>query len=156
KIKHKREVHPGEHQGIVAGEVWQRVQELLTAQSQSKGLLVNRFGSLLKGLLHCLPCGCPMTPTHVTTATKPYRYYLCPAAQKLGRHACPAPSIAALPVEQLVLGQLKQLCAPVQALLDQGWPTLAPAEQTRVLRLLIQRVDYDGTIGKLVLAVHPD
>jgi site-specific DNA recombinase len=158
KIKHKRVVHPGEHQGIVAEGVWQQAQELLTAHSQTKRLLVNRFGALLKGLLHCLPCGCPMTPTHVTTSSKRYRYYLCTAARKLGRHDCPAPSIAALSVEQVVLEQLKEVsqdCASVQALLAHDWPTLATSEQTRLLRLLLQRVDYDASAGKLVLVLHP-
>jgi hypothetical protein len=99
-----------------------------------------------------------MTPTHVTASSKRYRYYLCTAAHTLRGHACPAPSIAALPVEQVILEQLKVLsqdCAPVQALLDYGWPSLAVAQQRRVLRLLVERVDYDGNAGKLVLALNP-
>jgi len=160
KIKHKREVHPGEHQGIVAEEVWQQVQERLTRQGQADGsLLRNPFGALLKGLLHCLSCGRRMTPTYVTSSDgKRYRYYLCTAGPKVGRQRCPARSIAALAVEQMVLEQLKvasQDDAPARAVLDQGWPSLAAAEQARLLRLLIQRVDYDGSAGKLVLALHP-
>jgi site-specific DNA recombinase len=159
KIKHKREVHPGEHQGIVAEEVWQQVQELLTRQGRTNGsLLRNPFGALLKGLLHCLSCGRRMTPTHVTSSDgKRYRYYLCTAGPKVGRQRCPAPSLAALPLEQVVLEQLKEAaqdCSPVQSLLDQGWPLLTPTEQARLLRLLIQRVDYDGSGGKLLLALH--
>jgi site-specific DNA recombinase len=160
KIKHKSQVHPGEHQGIVTEEVWQQVQERLTIQGQADGsLLRNPFGALLKGLLHCLSCGRRMTPTYVTSSDgKRYRYYLCTTGPKVGRQRCPAPSIAALTVEQMVLEQLKvasQDDAPARAVLDQGWPSLAAAEQARLLRLLIQRVDYDGSAGKLVLALHP-
>jgi site-specific DNA recombinase len=160
KIKHKGAVHPGEHQGIVGDGLWHQVQDLLRKQRQSKGsLLRNRFGALLKGLLHCLPCGCAMTPTHATSnGTKRYRYYLCTGAQKFGRHSCPAPSIAAAPLEQVVVEQLKALsqdCPPVQALLAEGWTALASGEQARVLRLLIERVDYDGSAGKLILALRP-
>ena len=169
-IKHKGAVHHGEQPGIVSEELWQQVQDRLRAQSQSKGALArNRFGALLKGLLHCLPCGCAMTPTHATSngahanngatgskGTKRYRYYLCTGALKLGRHSCPAPSIAAAPIEQQVLDQLKEMDIPVvQTLLADGWSALAPLEQARVLRLLVERVDYDGRAGKLVLALHP-
>ena len=159
KIKHKREVHPGEHQGIVAEEVWQQVQELLTRQGRTNGsLLRNPFGALLKGLLHCLSCGRRMTPTHVTSSDgKRYRYYLCTAGAKVGRQRCPAPSLAAPLVEQVVLEQVKVLtqhCASVQELLDHAWATLTPLDQARLVRLLIQRVDYDGSGGKLLLALH--
>jgi site-specific DNA recombinase len=156
QIKHKGQVYPGEHQGIVAEDVWQQVQDLLIAQRQTKGLSANR--SLLKGLLHCLSCGCPMTPTHATASSKRYRYYLCTGARKLGRHRCPAPFLTALPLEQAVLEQLQHVshdCPSVQALLDQDWPTLAPTEQTRLLRLLLQRVDYDASAAKLVLVLQP-
>jgi site-specific DNA recombinase len=159
KIKHKGAVHPGEQPAIVAEALWQEVQDLLRAHSQNKGSLFrNRFGAVLKGLLHCLPCGCAMTPTHASSGTKRYRYYLCTGALKFGRHSCPAPSIAAAPVEQEVLEQLKALSQdypPMQALLIQGWPALALGEQARMLRLLIERVDYDGRAGKLVLALCP-
>jgi site-specific DNA recombinase len=157
-ITHKGQVHPGEHQGIVTDGLWQQVQDLLTDQVRSKSHLIrNRSGSLLKGLLHCLACGCRMTPTHVTTGGRRYRYYVCSAALKLGRQRCPGPSIGAVPIEQVVLRQLRiaaEECAPVRALLDQGWPLMAAAEQARLVRLLIQRVDYDGSGGKVLLALQ--
>ncbi|MEK6799666.1 MAG: recombinase family protein [Planctomycetota bacterium] len=34
------------------------------------------------------------------------------------------------------------------------WETLSPKEQARVLRLLIQRVDYDGANGKIAVTFH--
>jgi site-specific DNA recombinase len=158
QVKHKGAVHPGEHPAIVAQGLWQQVQDLLRHESQGS-LARDRYGSLLKGLLHCLPCGCPMTPTYATSnGSKRYRYYLCTAAQKGGRSRCPTPSLAAAALDQVVLTQLKELsqdCPLVQALLDEGWPALAAAERARVLRVLVERVDYDGSAGKLVLALHP-
>jgi site-specific DNA recombinase len=157
-IKHKGHVHPGEHQGIVAKDIWQQVQDRLAARSQSS-LMRNRSGSLLKGILHCLACACRMTPTHaITNGGKRYRYYVCSASLRVGHHCCPAPSLAAPLVEQVVLEQVKVLtqdCASVQELLDQAWATLTPLDQARLLRLLIQRVDYDGHAGKLALLLHP-
>jgi site-specific DNA recombinase len=39
--------------------------------------------------------------------------------------------------------------------LDPAWTTLTPQEQARVVQLLVSRVDYDGTQGKLSITFHP-
>ena len=38
---------------------------------------------------------------------------------------------------------------------DQLWEALAPREQTRVLELLVERVEYDGERGNVSLTFHP-
>ena len=38
---------------------------------------------------------------------------------------------------------------------DQLWEALAPREQTRVLELLVERVEYDGATGKVSIIFHP-
>ena len=38
---------------------------------------------------------------------------------------------------------------------DKLWETLAPREQSRVLELLVERVDYDGEHGRISLTFHP-
>src|SRR6202142_1938847 len=160
QIKHKSEVHAGEHVGIVDPMLWQEVQKLLGAQSRSKGALVrNRFGALLKGILHCVSCGRAMTPSHANRKGKRYRYYVCTGAQKFGWHTCPMPSIAATALEQVVLGQIKELVQEVESvrlLEDQHWQTLALPEQARLVRRLVDRVDFDGSVGKLVVTFHAD
>jgi site-specific DNA recombinase len=45
--------------------------------------------------------------------------------------------------------------ARVLAALDPAWAGLAPAEQVRLVRLLVARVDYDGAKGKVAIAFHP-
>jgi site-specific DNA recombinase len=42
------------------------------------------------------------------------------------------------------------------AAFDPVWETLTPKEQARVVRLLVQQVDYDGSTGTVSLAFHPD
>ena len=37
---------------------------------------------------------------------------------------------------------------------DQVWETLAPREQVRLTRLLVQRVDYDGDKGTVSVTFH--
>jgi site-specific DNA recombinase len=44
--------------------------------------------------------------------------------------------------------------AGVLALLDPTGKALAPAEQARLLGLLVQRVDYDGSRGKVAITFH--
>jgi site-specific DNA recombinase len=41
------------------------------------------------------------------------------------------------------------------AAFDPVWETLTLREQGRVLRLLIQRVDYDGDKGTVAVTFHP-
>jgi site-specific DNA recombinase len=35
------------------------------------------------------------------------------------------------------------------------WQALAPAEQARVVHMLVERVDYDGAKGKVAITFHP-
>ena len=111
-----------------------------------------------------------MTPTHTRRRGRLYRYYVCLGASRRGHDTCPVRSIAASEVEGLVLGQVRRLLASpelvartiaavresgaaedtelkegdvIEALgaLDPMWDELYPAEQARILRLLIERID---------------
>ncbi|MBX3385999.1 MAG: recombinase family protein [Phycisphaeraceae bacterium] len=42
------------------------------------------------------------------------------------------------------------------AAFDPVWETLTPKEQARVVRLLVQQVDYDGSTGTVSLTFYPD
>jgi hypothetical protein len=107
----------------------------------------------------------------VVRALRLYRYYVCLGASRRGHHTCSVRSIAASEVEGLVLGQVRRLLASpelvartitavrrengtaedaqikegavIEALgaLDPVWDELYPAEQARILRLLIERID---------------
>jgi site-specific DNA recombinase len=41
------------------------------------------------------------------------------------------------------------------SLFEPVWQALAPAEQARVVHLLVERVDYDGAKGKVAITFHP-
>jgi site-specific DNA recombinase len=41
------------------------------------------------------------------------------------------------------------------AMFDPVWDSLTPREQTRIVQLLVERVDYDGTTGKVSITFHP-
>jgi hypothetical protein len=112
-----------------------------------------------------------MTPTHTRRCGRLYRYYVCLGASRRGHDTCPVRSIAASEVEGLVLGQVRRLLASpevvartitaarqengaaedavlaerevIEALgaLEPVWEELYPAEQARILRLLMERID---------------
>lgn len=111
KLRYKEEVHAGEHEAIIDGELWQKVQSKLQRNGRTGGAMVrNRFGAILKGMIHCVPCGCAMSPTHATRdGTKRYRYYVCLSAQKRGWQSCPSQSIPAGEIERFVVEQIKDI-----------------------------------------------
>jgi hypothetical protein len=121
--------------------------------------------------MRCTHCRSAMTPTHTHRRGRLYRYYVCLGASRRGHNTCPVRSIAASEVEGLVLGQVRRLLASPELaartvtavhransaaedpLLDESeliealgalepvWDELYPAEQARILRLLIERID---------------
>jgi site-specific DNA recombinase len=111
KIRYKKETHPGEHKAIIDAQRWQKVQGILQRNNLCGGALVrNKFGSLLKGLLHCVPCGCAMTPSHTTRAKgKRYRYYVCSRATKMGWNSCPSKAVPAGEMEEFVVDQIRSI-----------------------------------------------
>jgi site-specific DNA recombinase len=125
----------------------------------------------LRGLMRCTHCSAAMTPSQTRRRGRLYRYYVCLGASRRGHDTCPVRSIAASEVEGLVLGQVRRLLASPELvartitavrrengateapLLDESeviealgalapvWDELYPAEQARIMRLLIERID---------------
>jgi site-specific DNA recombinase len=125
----------------------------------------------LRSLMRCTHCSAAMTPTHTRRRGRLYRYYVCLGASRRGHDTCPVRSIAASEVEGLVLGQVRRLLASpeviartitavsrengaaedaqlkegevIEALgaLEPVWDELYPAEQARIMRLLIEGID---------------
>jgi hypothetical protein len=106
-----------------------------------------------------------MTPSHSRKAGKLYRYYIATDAIRQGYAECPVRSVPAAEVEEAVVAQVRHLlCAPeiiartwaaaktelevpegevIRTVTDFAplWDELFPAEQARIVRLLVERVD---------------
>jgi site-specific DNA recombinase len=125
----------------------------------------------LRGLMRCIHCSAAMTPSQTRRRGRLYRYYVCLGASRRGHDTCPVRSIAASEVEGLVLGQFRRLLGSPELIartitavrrendaaedpqldesqltealgaLEPVWDELYPAEQARILRLLIERID---------------
>jgi site-specific DNA recombinase len=133
QVRYKDEIHPGEHPALIDAETFQRVQALLRSHGPEVGPpSLHRFTALLKGLLRCVCCDCAMTPAHTTRkGGRRYRYYTCVQAQKSGWQSCPAKSIPAQPIEQLVVEQIQRLGRD-PLVLEQILTTVRQQDQARL------------------------
>jgi site-specific DNA recombinase len=105
-------------------------------------------------------------PTHTRKAGRLYRYYVSSAVLKQGRDACPVGRVLAGEVEAAVIGQVRRLLTTPEVIvrtwraardqegtisegevraalhdLDPVWEELFPAEQARIVQLLVERVE---------------
>jgi site-specific DNA recombinase len=110
KLTYKDEVHDGEHQAIVAPDVFDQVQKLLVRNGRCGGRDVrNKYGALLKYILRCTACDAVMGHAYSVKGDRRYRYYICINAQKSGWDKCPSPSVPAGEIERFVIDQIRAI-----------------------------------------------
>lgn len=144
KVRYKTmEIHDGEHEGIIDAETFAKVQKQLKKNADARGRAGrNKHNALLRGILRCGACKCAMShSTSRKQGNRVYRYYVCQRAQKRGWKHCPAPSVPAGDIEQLILDEIRAIGRDAAIVED----TLA---ETRVLatesveRLKLEREDF--------------
>ncbi|OAI54116.1 hypothetical protein AYO47_03440 [Planctomyces sp. SCGC AG-212-M04] len=110
KVRHKQDVYPGEHAGIVDQAAFDEVQVLLSDNGRTNpNGPRGTDGAILCGLLRCKSCGCAMTPSCSVKKNRRYRYYVCTNAQKRGYRECPTPSVSAEVLESFVVDQIREI-----------------------------------------------
>lgn len=172
EIVHKGQSHPGQHQAIITQAQWEAAHALIASDPQGRRQdTKNRDKEpvLLRGLLFT-PDGERLMPTYTIKKGKPYRYYTAGRDRRFGAWASRFGSLPAEPIEELVVAQVQDaLSAPhvVQAVwgliktqhpgisepevvlpmrqLATMWPQLFPAEQCRLVQLLIERIVLGNT-----------
>jgi hypothetical protein len=106
-----------------------------------------------------------MSPTHTRKGGRLYRYHVSQTVLKQGRDACPVGRLPAAEIETAVIDQLRSLLRTPETIvaiwkvareqagitegevrealleLDPLWDELFPAEQARIVQLLVERVD---------------
>jgi DNA invertase Pin-like site-specific DNA recombinase len=163
---HKGTSYPGEHDAIITRALWDKVHGILRESPRVRaGRARAATPALLKGLIFG-PTGCAMTPTHTRRGDKLYRYYVSQSVLKRGADACPVGRVPAAEIEGAVVDQLRGLLRAPEVIvgtwrsarreidglseaevrealegLDPLWDELFPAEQARVVQLLVERVD---------------
>ncbi len=168
EVAHKGQSYPGEHQAIVDRELWDRVHVIL---QESPRVRANsnrcQTPALLRGLIFGVD-GRAMSPTHTRRRGRLYRYYVSQTILK-GEGSIDAAimrRVSAAEIETAVVDQLRALLRQPEVIvgtwraaraeapdlteaetrdalerLDPLWEELFPAEQTRIVRLLVERVE---------------
>ena len=163
---HKENSYPGEHKAIIAREIWDKVHAILTESPRKRAARTRAdTPALLKGLLYG-PDGAAFSPTHTRKGGRLYRYYVSQTVLKHGAGACPVGRVPAGEVEAAVIDRLRAVFRQPEIVagtwkaartldgdvteadarealtqLDPLWDELFPAEQARIVGLLVERVE---------------
>jgi len=173
---HKGEAYPGEHEAIISADLWQRAYAIMGESPRMRANQTRLSGpSLLRGLIFS-PNGDAMSPSHTRKGDRLYRYYVTQSVLKRGPGTCPVGRIPAAEIETAVIEQLRGFLRAPELIvrtwmtatrhderiteaevrdaferLDPMWDELFPAEQARIVQLLVERVDVkvDGIAIRL-------
>jgi DNA invertase Pin-like site-specific DNA recombinase len=176
---HKGVAYPGEHQAIIDRRLWDQVHAILEQSPRRRAAGARaQTPALLKGLLFG-PDGAAMSPTHTRKAGRLYRYYVSQSVMKQGANACPVRQIPAAEIERIVIEQIRSLLQTPEVIVQTWraarkadkaitetdvrgallefepiWNELFPAEQARIVELLVERVDLQPDCIDLRLRVE--
>ena len=176
---HKETAHPGEHEAIIDRKLWDAVHEVLQESPRKRGGTSRaRTPALLKGLIFASN-GVAMTPTHTRKRGRLYRYYVSNRVLKTGAEACAIGRVPAAEIEAAVIDQVRRLLQSPEIIVatwreakktdpklaerqvrdaldnfDQLWAELFPAEQARIVQLLVERVEVSEHGANVVLKVE--
>ena len=169
---HKGTAHPGEHEAIISTRtLWDKVHAILAENTRTRSANTRaQTPALLRGLIFG-PTGAAMSPTHTRKGNRLYRYYVSQDVLKFGPDACPVGRVPAAEIEAAVIDQLRGIFRQPEIIvgtwraarveqdditedevreallqLDPLWDELFPAEQARIVQLLVERV-LVGTDG---------
>jgi DNA invertase Pin-like site-specific DNA recombinase len=173
---HKGTAYPGEHDAIVDRALWDAVHAVLQVSPQVRvNRTRNTTAPLLRGLIFDSD-GRAMSPSHSRgRGGQMYRYYVSQAVLKGGATERPAiPRLPAGEIEAAVVAQVRALLRQPEMVvgtwraarttspdvteqevllalerIEPLWDELFPAERTRIVRLLVDRVDV-GAEGAAV------
>jgi site-specific DNA recombinase len=149
RVPHKGETYEGEHPAIVDEAVYERVQAALAGNNVSGGARAkNRYGHLLRGLLHCTACGCAMSPSVTRRNGKAHRYYVCVHASKHGWRTCPHPSLPASEIEAAVVERIKCVGRD-PALVAETLAQMRAIKKSRTPALTAERRRLDREVSRL-------
>ena len=156
-----------EREAALVHRIFDRFAKTGSALSVARELnAAGEVPALLKGLIFG-PNGRPMSPSHTRRRGRIYRYYVTREAIADGYDSCAVTSVPAADVEGAVLDHVQKLLATPElvartwAAAKRGsrdeiterevtvlladfatvWAELFPAEQARIVQLLVERVD---------------
>jgi DNA invertase Pin-like site-specific DNA recombinase len=176
---HKGTAYPGEHEAIIDRKLWDAAHAILKESPRKRGAQ-NRAQTtaLLKGLIFG-PTGASMTPTHTRKRGRLYRYYASGKLPQDEADRCPLRRIPASEIETAVIDQIRRMIQTPEIVVatwrtakqtiiglterqvrecfksfDALWVELFPAEQVRIIHLLVSRIDITESGANIVLKIE--
>ena len=163
---HKGTPYPGEHPPIVEPKLWDQVHGLISANPQARAKRsLGRTPALLKGLIFG-KTGRAMTPAHTRKRGRHYRYYVSIDSIRTGTSRIQIDGFPAEQIESAVVAQIKVMLQSPEIIVaawrvarktikglterqvaenlrrfDKLWSELFPAEQARIVQLLVERIE---------------
>ena len=175
---HKGSAYPGEHEAIVPRSLWDKVHGILKESPRLRANITRaQTPALLKGLVFGAD-GRAMTPTHTRKRGRLYRYYAAAGLAKGEIEAAVVRRVPAAEIETAVVHELRALLSSPEVVvatwraarehdgalteaevrealhgLDPLWEDLFPAEQARLVQLLVRHVEVHPEGLRLQLRV---
>jgi site-specific DNA recombinase len=164
---HKGVAYPGEHAAIIDQRTWDKAHAVMAEPAHRRSAATRaQVPALLKGLIFG-PNGRPMSPSHTRRRGRIYRYYVTREAIADGYDTCRVTCVPAADVEGAVVDYVQKLLAAPELVartwaaakresqdeiterevtilladFAMVWSELFPAEQCRIVQLLVERVD---------------
>lgn len=163
---HKGTAYPSEQQAIISKDIWNIAHSLLQESPRTRAAHIRTASpALLRGLIFA-PSGLAMTPTHTMKKGRRYHYYVTTSVINLGPDSCPIRRVPAALIEGAVIAQVRSLLQTPELRVktwlqarevdetisendirkalfsfNEVWDELFPAEQARIIQLLVERVD---------------
>jgi site-specific DNA recombinase len=178
---HKGTSYRGEHKAIIDRTLWDQVHAILQVSPRKRaGHARAQTPALLRGLLFG-PDGAAMSPTNTRkSGGRLYRYYISQTAMKRGGGAdCPVRLVPAGEIERIALEQVRNLIRTPEIIVqtwraacklgreasesevrsaltefEELWNELFPAEQARIVELLVQRIDVHADRLDITLKIE--
>ncbi len=166
KAVHKGTAYPGEHEAIITLDLWNKVRTIIKESPRTRANHTRaQTPALLKGLIFGAD-GRAMTPAHTKKKGRLYRYYIAAELLKGESTEGIVRRVPAAEIETAVIDQVRGLMRAPEVIvatwrnareqesciteaevrealqdLDPIWDELFPAEQARVIQLLVERVE---------------
>jgi DNA invertase Pin-like site-specific DNA recombinase len=180
ELRHKEQWYQAEHPALVDRDIWESAQTILSSNGRVRGNATRaKVPYLLKGIVYGND-GRALSPWHTTKKNgRRYRYYLPQRDAKEHAGASGLPRLPAAELESAVLDQLRLVLRSPNLLgemlpraieldptldeakvtvamtrLDAIWDQLFPAEQSRIVKLLVEKVIVSP--NDLEVRLHPN
>ena len=191
ELRHKEQWYPAEHPAIIDQDLWDSVHAMLASHDRGRGNAMRAsVPFLLKGMVFGED-GRALSPWHTTKRNgRRYRYYIPQRDAKEYAGASGLPRLPAAELESAVLQQLRSMMRQPMMIseivpqaialndqldeaqvtvamtqLDVIWDQLFPAEQQRIVQLLVDKVIVSPTnielrlrangIGQVAMELQP-